>query len=316
MGKKLNLIGKKFNRLTILEETNKRDVTGGIIYKCLCDCGEITYLNGSNVFRGKILSCGCTKLKYNLTNKKYGDLIVLERAKRPKYRSSGVSFWKCKCVCGQITIKDQGELLRGNTVSCGCKTIENLSKAHLGKGIINMIGKRIGKLIVLKQEGIGANNKIKYRCKCDCGNEITTLGSSLRRKSKAVRQCYKCSRINAASKISGSLNYLWKPSLTNEDRERRDGSKQSQRERLWRIQIFQRDKHTCQLCYKKSGFLNAHHLNSYSDYKDLRYDIKNGICLCKSCHYEFHKFYGLRHTNKTKFISYLNYKGNTRCQIY
>lgn len=34
MGKKLNLIGQKYNRLTVLEETSERDSSGCIIWKC------------------------------------------------------------------------------------------------------------------------------------------------------------------------------------------------------------------------------------------------------------------------------------------
>ena len=41
-----------------------------------------------------------------------------------------------------------------------------------------------------------------------------------------------------------------------------------------------------------AGTLNAHHLDSYHDHKELRYDINNGITLCKSCHREFHKYIG------------------------
>jgi hypothetical protein len=37
-----NIIGKKFNQLLVLEKTEKR-IDGEIIYKCQCDCDNITY---------------------------------------------------------------------------------------------------------------------------------------------------------------------------------------------------------------------------------------------------------------------------------
>lgn len=39
MGKKVEMIGKKIGRLTIIKETNKRDKNGNIYYLCKCDCG-------------------------------------------------------------------------------------------------------------------------------------------------------------------------------------------------------------------------------------------------------------------------------------
>lgn len=43
MGAKKNLIGQKFGRLTVLEETDERSTQGGVIWKCKCDCGKIVY---------------------------------------------------------------------------------------------------------------------------------------------------------------------------------------------------------------------------------------------------------------------------------
>lgn len=55
------MIGKKFNRLTVLEECIERDKHRRIVYKCLCDCGNITYVKGTQLRSGAIKSCGCIK---------------------------------------------------------------------------------------------------------------------------------------------------------------------------------------------------------------------------------------------------------------
>lgn len=57
--KKINMIGKKFGRLTVLSECEKRAKNGKIIYKCRCDCGNITDVIGDNLRRGNTMSCGC-----------------------------------------------------------------------------------------------------------------------------------------------------------------------------------------------------------------------------------------------------------------
>ena len=57
----------------------------------------------------------------------------------------------------------------------------------------------------------------------------------------------------------------------------------------WRKAVFERDKYTCQLCMNKGGVLNAHHIKRYSDFPQFRYDVDNGVTLCKRCHRKVHK---------------------------
>lgn len=52
----------------------------------------------------------------------------------------------------------------------------------------------------------------------------------------------------------------------------------------WRLNIFERDKYTCQRCGEKGCYLSAHHIKGWAEYPKLRYDMDNGITLCLACH--------------------------------
>lgn len=53
--------------------------------------------------------------------------------------------------------------------------------------------------------------------------------------------------------------------------------------RQWRAEVINRDDRTCQFCASKKN-LTAHHIVAASVDPDLRYEIRNGITLCRNCH--------------------------------
>lgn len=79
----------------------------------------------------------------------------------------------------------------------------------------------------------------------------------------------------------------------------------------WRKSVFIRDQYRCQCCGVKNGEavhaveLNAHHIQNWRDYEELRYDIDNGICLCSDCHTNFHRKYGKRNNTRQQLEEFL-----------
>ena len=57
--------------------------------------------------------------------------------------------------------------------------------------------------------------------------------------------------------------------------------------RKWRMEVFSRDNFICKSCGTKKD-LQAHHIERWKDNKKLRYEISNGITLCRSCHLKAH----------------------------
>ena len=56
----------------------------------------------------------------------------------------------------------------------------------------------------------------------------------------------------------------------------------------WSETVRRRDNFTCQNCGSTSGKIVAHHVQSWEDAPDLRFDESNGVTLCTSCHRRIH----------------------------
>lgn len=59
MGFVIDLIGKKFGRLKVVSQVEKRTVARQVKWSCICDCGKSTIVLGNKLKRGHTKSCGC-----------------------------------------------------------------------------------------------------------------------------------------------------------------------------------------------------------------------------------------------------------------
>jgi len=122
MGKRLNLVGKKFGRLMIMSDVGN-DAGGNSLFLCQCDCGTERVVLGCHLRSGHTKSCGCYNRermseihRLNLVGKKFSRLLVLEDVGN----KNGRSCWKCLCDCGNKVVVQAGHLRNGHTKSCGC----------------------------------------------------------------------------------------------------------------------------------------------------------------------------------------------------
>ena len=89
-------------------------------------------------------------------------------------------------------------------------------------------------------------------------------------------RCRSCALKNR----TGPNNSNWKGGIRSENSAARASSEYAQ----WRTAVFGRDKYTCQMCFQVGYSLHAHHIMSFSEFPDLRFNVDNGVTLCEECH--------------------------------
>ena len=79
------MIGKKFNRLLVIEESDYKG-NRQKYWLCLCECGNSKIVAGPKLRSGHTQSCGCLKLQRSLENIKKGIIFVRSEEGR-RFRS-------------------------------------------------------------------------------------------------------------------------------------------------------------------------------------------------------------------------------------
>ena len=238
--------------------------------------------------------------RIDLTGKRYGKLVVVSESETNGYKKK--TKWLCKCDCGKY--KDiRADALKSKvnpTRSCGCLSPN-------GQDLTGMV---FGRLKVIADSGVRKNQKKVYICLCDCGNETHVVAGALKSGGTKSCGCLKpiiCSEVNR-----GKRHHNYNPNLTAQDRMDRRYILDNTDHKKWRKSVFEKDDYTCMCCgvKNKKGVgktvkLNAHHLDGWNWAKDRRFDLDNGITLCKECHYDFHNIYGYGNNTKEQFEEYV-----------
>jgi len=61
------------------------------------------------------------------------------------------------------------------------------------------------------------------------------------------------------------------------------------KQKVWQRAVFSRDNAQCQNCGSTVLQLHAHHIESFADNSEKRWDVSNGITLCYKCHWVEHE---------------------------
>lgn len=155
------------------------------------------------------------------------------------------------------------------------------------KSYDDMLGKTFGKLTILRfGSGILEINGARastFICNCECGEEVEVRSNDVRRGFTTSCGCYQKERTSETHSGKNHPNY--NNNLSDEERITKRNVPENKE---WRKAVYERDNYTCKACNKVGVQLVAHHIVPYSTNKQLRFDVDNGITLCKACHKEFH----------------------------
>lgn len=149
---------------------------------------------------------------------------------------------------------------------------------------------------LLTDEIKSVDDKIEYVCNIhpDYGVQATTLYGM---------QHYddNCKLCVVAKSSSGNNHWNWRGGINDAN----DSIRKSWEYKDWRALVYERDSFTCKRCGASNVELNAHHVLNFSSNEDLRFDINNGITLCKKCHKLFHSRYGTKNNTRKQLNEFI-----------
>ena len=108
---------------------------------------------------------------------RFGALTILGRVMRPAGEKRSGHFYRCRCDCGEVVVRQRDTIVTREYATCGCGIQRNLA------------GMVFGRLTVLNEyrriDGPGRNTE--WKVACACGNQSWVRASAL--KSGKTRSC-------------------------------------------------------------------------------------------------------------------------------
>jgi hypothetical protein len=108
-----DIIGKKFNRLTVLKKDEERFKNGDCKYVCQCDCGKIVKLRRYSFISDSTKSCGCFSLEVKRLRNWSGYKKLSKTVFNTILRNSGIRELEFN-----VTIEQLGDLFEKQGGKC------------------------------------------------------------------------------------------------------------------------------------------------------------------------------------------------------
>lgn len=173
------------------------------------------------------------------------------------------------CECGTVAKISFDKFRQGQRCST-CKAHKTAGKnKHSYEYIKNYFEEKGCQLL----SGLYLDNKQKLKYKCECGNTSYIAFA----KFQGGQRCGKCKAKKISEKLRGPV--------VDERLKRRNYPEYNE----WRRSVFERDDYTCQVCGERGRTLNAHHIQGFAKFPELRTVLSNGITLCNDCHSRYHQ---------------------------
>lgn len=258
------------------------------------------------------LECAkCTSIAQVIINK-FGEKYLLDHW----HKSNKVSPWdisyghsRMKIVI-QCTAKEYHVYSQTPQSFCGgigcpyCNGKQVHPNDSLASVCPDIISRWSDKNIKSPYEYTVQSNK-KVWLKCPEGKHDDYL-QSLNAAYKYQYRCYECYKDELSMKQKGKNNFFWKGGINGEN----DTLRHRREYKEWRTAVYERDNYTCQCCGTRGNKLNAHHINQFANYPEIRYEINNGVTLCTKCHdatenNSFHNIYGTHNTTAEQLKEYI-----------
>ena len=172
------------------------------------------------------------------------------------------------------------------------------SKGHFLKGDKTNLGrKRPDVSALMSKLKIGNKNRVGKKHTEETKEKISKAKIGNIPGNKGIKGVFKHSietRRIIGLKNSGEKSHLWKGGISQHYKERYF----SLEYKLWREAVFKRDNFTCQDCGSYGEYITAHHIKSWKNYPELRFEVSNGRTLCEKCHEKTDNYKGRAKSNK------------------
>lgn len=138
MGKFIDLVGKTFGELTVIEMLRNYNNTKRTYCKCIGIDGN-EYIIRQDALRSgatKYIKGACKAGKpYDITGLKFHQLTAIYPTN--KRETNDCIIWHCECDCGKEIDVSASNLIRGHVKSCGCR-----KRSIREKLIVNILDKK------------------------------------------------------------------------------------------------------------------------------------------------------------------------------